>query len=102
MNSLTASVVQAIKRIPEGKVATYGQIAAMAGDPGATRLVVWALRAYSDEEKLPWHRVVNSRGRVSLGGEDGEIQRALLEREGVKFDEQGCVPLGLFQWRGDS
>jgi methylated-DNA-protein-cysteine methyltransferase-like protein len=100
VNQLTASVVQAIKRIPEGKVATYGQIAAMAGDPDATRLVVWALRAYSDDEKLPWHRVVNSQGRISLKGEGSDIQRALLEREGVKFDEQDRIPLDLYRWRG--
>jgi len=100
MNQLTASIVQAIKRIPEGEVATYGQIAAMAGDPGATRLVVWALRAYSDGEKLPWHQVINGRGEISLRGEGAELQRALLEREGVRFDERGRIPLDLFRWRG--
>jgi methylated-DNA-protein-cysteine methyltransferase-like protein len=72
----------------------------MAGDPRASRLVVWVLRSLSDREKLPWHRVINSSGRISLQGEGEALQRRLLEHEGIRFDEKGKIPLGLYQWRG--
>ncbi|HEX5228682.1 MAG TPA: MGMT family protein [Bryobacteraceae bacterium] len=71
-----------IRKIPRGKVSTYGAVASAAGFPGAARQVVWALRG---SRGLPWHRVVGAGGRISLPGENGLEQRFLLESEGVVF-----------------
>ncbi len=89
-----------IKRIPRGKVATYGQIAALAGNPLGARQVVWALNSSSRTEKLPWHRVINSQGRISLPRGGGyELQKKLLAKEGVEFPRNGKLDLTRFQWR---
>lgn len=71
-----------IARIPRGRVATYGSVAAAAGRPGAARLTV---RALQRTEGLPWHRVVAAGGRIALGGDAGREQRLRLEVEGVTF-----------------
>jgi methylated-DNA-protein-cysteine methyltransferase related protein len=95
-------IYAAIQKIPAGQVATYGQIAALAGLPGHARQVGYALSALPDGSSVPWHRVVNARGEISLrsGGSDSHLlQRARLEAEGVAFDAQGRIPLELFQWR---
>lgn len=73
-----------IRRIPKGKVATYGDVARAAGFKGAARQVVWALRGGG--AGLPWHRVLGAGGRISLPGENGLEQRIRLESEGVAFD----------------
>jgi methylated-DNA-protein-cysteine methyltransferase-like protein len=89
-----------IKRIPRGKVATYGQIAALAGQPRAARQVAWVLNIASDKDGLPWHRVINRQGTISLPRMAGyEVQHALLKKEGVKFDRNGGIDLTKFQWR---
>jgi len=94
---LTVSV---IKRIPRGKVATYGQIAAMAGSPRGARQVVRTLHSSSDKEDLPWHRVINSKGMISLPpGRGYELQQRLLESEGVEFNRKGRVDLKRFLWQ---
>jgi len=94
--------VQVIKRIPVGKVTTYGQIAAMAGNPRAARQVVRTLHSSAEKKELPWHRVVNSKGRISLGpGQGYELQRSLLEQEGVQFDKKGNIDLKRFRWSPD-
>jgi methylated-DNA-protein-cysteine methyltransferase-like protein len=72
-----------IRRIPKGKVSTYGDVARAAGFPGCARQVVWALRGSS--RGLPWHRVVAAKGKISLPGENGLEQRFRLEAEGVVF-----------------
>jgi methylated-DNA-protein-cysteine methyltransferase related protein len=72
-----------IRRIPKGKVSTYGDVACAAGFPGCARQVVWALRAASPG--LPWHRVVGAGGKISLPGENGLEQRLRLQAEGVAF-----------------
>jgi methylated-DNA-protein-cysteine methyltransferase related protein len=72
-----------IRKIPRGKVSTYGEVARAAGFPGAARQVVWALRGAS--RGLPWHRVVGAGGKISLPGENGLEQRFRLESEGVIF-----------------
>ncbi len=91
----------AVKRIPRGRVATYGQIAELAGFPRQPRLAGYALNALPDSSPVPWHRVINARGEISLRSEPGheQVQRALLEMEGVRFDENGRTSLGRFQWR---
>ena len=79
-------VVAIIKKIPKGKVATYGQIAALAGNPRAARQVVRILHSSSQKEQLPWHRVVNRQGQISLRSGSGyETQKELLKEEGIAF-----------------
>jgi methylated-DNA-protein-cysteine methyltransferase-like protein len=94
-----------VRRIPRGKVATYGQIAELAGVPGQARLVGYAMFALPRTTAVPWHRVINAQGRISLRGDGGGAalrQRMLLEREGVKFDARDRVALGVFLWRKTS
>src|SRR5690606_15668538 len=100
LSPFTREVVECIRRIPRGKVTAYGGIAAMAGNPRAARQVARLLYALSDSEKLPWHRVVNRQGRISLpmDGAGGE-QRRLLLRESVAVDAAGTMDLEKFGWR---
>jgi methylated-DNA-protein-cysteine methyltransferase-like protein len=90
-----------VRRIPRGRVATYGQIAELAGLPGHARQVGYALHALPAGTALPWHRVLNARGALSLRREPGAdlTQRLLLEREGIRFDARGRVDLSKVRWR---
>ena len=91
-----------VRRIPRGRVATYGQVARLASLPGHARLVGYALSALDDRSRIPWHRVVNARGRISPRRDEGPefiLQRLRLEREGVVFDSRGVLRLDLFRWR---
>lgn len=97
-----ARIYAAVRRIPRGRVATYGQIAMVAGLPRQARLVGYALSAVPLESGIPWHRVINAAGRISLRRTDsggGVTQRLLLEREGVRFDGGGQTDLERFGWR---
>ncbi len=89
-----------VSRIPYGRVATYGQVAALAGFPGQARQVGYALHALPAGSEVPWHRVINARGEVSTRSETGwqPFQRHRLEEEGVPFDYRGRVDLTRFQW----
>ena len=99
-HSLSKNIIQVIKHIPKGKVATYGQIAGLAGNPHASRVVVWTLNSSWKTENLPWHRVINSQGTISLKrGQGYEEQRKLLESEGIVFNENDKIDLKEFQWR---
>jgi methylated-DNA-protein-cysteine methyltransferase-like protein len=93
-------IYRVVKRIPRGRVATYGQVASLAGLYGQARLVGYALAALPDGT-IPWQRVINSRGEVSKRSDTGSdiLQRVLLESEGVVFDARGRVPLDRFQWK---
>jgi methylated-DNA-protein-cysteine methyltransferase-like protein len=96
---LSQKIIKTIKKIPKGKVATYGQIAAMSGNPQAARQVVRILNIYSEKEKLPWYRVINSQGKISLKPGSGyELQKALLEDEGIKFNVNDKIDLKRFGW----
>jgi len=93
-----------VAMIPPGAVMTYGQIAIMVGCPRASRAVGYALRAMPADTELPWHRVVNSKGEISLrktlkGDDDRYLQRVLLESEGVVFRESGRIDLKKYQVR---
>jgi len=88
-----------VSRIPRGRVATYGQIARLAGLPGQARLVGYALHALPAGTPVPWQRVVNAQGAISVRSGHETNQRRLLEREGVEFDSRGRIPLDSFQWR---
>lgn len=87
------SVYEVVKRVPKGKVVTYGQIAKILGEPKMSRQVGWALHVNPDPEHIPCYRVVDRFGNTSkafaFGGAD--VQRALLEKEGVQFDKEGRV-----------
>jgi methylated-DNA-protein-cysteine methyltransferase-like protein len=89
-----------VAEIPCGRVATYGQIAALAGFPGNAREVGYALAALPEGSDLPWQRVINARGEVSLRREPGRdgFQRHLLEEEGVLFGANGRIDLARFAW----
>lgn len=100
---LTARIAAVIKRIPKGKVASYGLIAAMAGSPGAARQVVWTLNSQWRDERLPWQRLINSKGRIALPSGGGfELQKALLEKEGVVVSDDGAIDLDRFLWRSQT
>jgi methylated-DNA-protein-cysteine methyltransferase-like protein len=95
----TRRALAVIRAVPRGRVATYGQIADLAGNPRAARQIVRLLHTSSETERLPWHRVVNGRGTVSLPrGRGYEEQRAMLEAEGVVFDERDRIDLKRFRW----
>jgi len=98
---MTASyddVYAVVCRIPEGRVATYGQIARLLNRPRGARQIGYALAALRDDRQVPWHRVVNAQGGISRRAKDGyeEYQRILLEIEGVTFDESGRIDLSQF------
>jgi len=98
MDGFFKNVHRIVAGIPPGKVMTYGQIAEMAGNPRASRAVGYAMRAIPRGIDIPWHRVVNSRGEISLrrtmqGDDDRFLQRVLLEAEGVEFSESGRIDL---------
>ena len=96
-----AAICAVIRRIPKGWVATYGQVAAMAGLPRRARLVGHILQNLDPAITLPWHRVVNARGEVSRspsrnGGD--AIQQRLLEQEGIEFDTNNRFALERYRW----
>jgi len=95
-------VYRVVQRIPEGKVATYGQIAAILGNPRAARTVGWALHALPEGSDVPWHRVINAQGRVSDSCQERESseQRRRLEAEGVVFGPNDRVDLAASRWEG--
>jgi methylated-DNA-protein-cysteine methyltransferase-like protein len=97
--SFSDRIKKLIKEIPPGKVATYGQIAAYAGNPRASRQVAWILHSCSRKDNLPWHRVINSKGRISLPLYGGyETQKKLLEIEGIVFKEDQSIDLKIYLW----
>lgn len=100
--SFFEQVYRLVRQVPPGKVTSYGKIARMLGNPRAARTVGWALHSIPEGSDVPWQRVINSRGRISTSClEHGEgLQRALLEAEGVEFDERGYVDWDRFGWEG--
>lgn len=104
-HSFDRRVWHAVSLIPRGQLATYGQIAELIGAYGCARQVGWALRRLSLPSSVPWHRVVNARGRISMRlsreGSDW-IQRELLIEEGVPVDAEGRLPLRQHLWRPDA
>lgn len=90
-----------VAEIPRGRVATYGQVAELAGIRRGARQAGYALAALGDSTSLPWHRVVNAKGEISRRAEPGseEVQRRLLEREGICFEPGGRIAMDRFRWR---
>ena len=97
----TRAAIDIIRSIPRGRVLTYGDVAMLAGNPGAARRISWILNSASEKYNLAWHRIINSRGGISLDGEGAELQRQLLEAEGILFNEQGCLDLNIYRWKPD-
>lgn len=100
----TDSFGQEVKRliagIPRGKVATYGQIAAYAGNPLGARQVVRILHTSSMKDRLPWHRVINRKGQIALKpGQGYEMQKQLLQKEGVNFRDNDTIDLKKYLWK---
>lgn len=97
-----ARIFAVVKRIPRGRVATYGQVAALAGLVNHARQVGYAL-AGCEDRSVPWQRVVNASGGISPRPHPYAVleQRALLEREGVKFDANGRIALSRFRWKAE-
>ena len=92
-------VIEIIQKIPAGRVATYGQIASLAGNNKAARQISRILHSSSEKYELPWHRVINSQGRISLRSGDGfEMQKAMLESEGIHVIKDR-IDLAKFQWK---
>ena len=89
-----------VRKVPRGRVATYGQIAEVAGLEGHARQVGYALHNLPAKSSVPWHRVVNAKGEISArsGGDSHELQRLLLEAEGVEFDAKGRMDLKRYRW----
>ena len=94
-------IYSVVAQIPEGQVATYGQVAELAGLPRHARQVGYALAALDADNELPWHRVINASGGISFRSFPGceGRQRAMLESEGVSFDASGRVSLAEFRWQ---
>ena len=95
-------VYQVARMIPPGQVATYGQIAGIVSHRGAARTVGWALHGLPEGSDVPWQRVINARGEISLGRRDNAaaVQRALLQGEGIAFGPEGRIDLARYGWPG--
>jgi methylated-DNA-protein-cysteine methyltransferase-like protein len=94
------AIYDVVVQIPKGRVATYGQIAELAGIPRQPRRVGYALSALPKNSGVPWHRVINANGEISVrsnGGPD-PVQRRLLKQEGLVFDRAGRISLDRFRW----
>ncbi len=99
-NSFSSRVIKIIQQIPEGYVSTYGVIANLAGSPRASRQVSWILHSSSRKYNLPWHRVVNRKGEISLKEGNGfEEQYLLLQKEGIEFNDKKRIDLAKFGWK---
>lgn len=101
MSTSYERIYNAVKRIPRGRVATYGQIAELAGLPRQPRMVGYALSALPESRSIPWHRVINAKGEVSARSEPDfdQPQRVLLEGEGIEFDVRNRISLARFRWQ---
>lgn len=102
MDSFYAQVYALVHQVPCGRVVTYGQVATLLGSPRAARAVGYALRFLPVGSDVPWHRVINHRGEISLRmpAESPRTQRLRLEAEGITFDAAGRVDLRHYRWQG--
>lgn len=101
--NFTDKVIHIIKIIPHGRVTTYGTIATLAGEPRSARQVGYILHSLSEKFRLPWQRVVNRKGYISIRGGNINIknlQKTLLEREGVEVSEDFMIDLDRYGWFG--
>ena len=101
ISEFSAKVIGVILKIPKGKVATYGQIAGLAGKPHAARGVAWILHSCSTTHGLPWHRVLGSTGKISfpVRASNHREQKRRLEAEGIRFSGAGRIEMSKYQWK---
>ncbi|PMC35990.1 cysteine methyltransferase [Bacillus sp. UMB0899] len=98
MRPFTERAIKIIMQIPHGRVMTYGQIARISGSPRGARQIVRILHSMSTKYHLPWHRVINSKGEIGLKDQTSfQLQKQLLESEGIKVTEEGCIDLTKYQ-----
>jgi len=103
MTPFTERTLAILKRIPSGKVMTYGQVAGLAGSPRAARQVVRILHAMSRTHNLPWHRVINSKGEIAVRDDESyQLQKMLLELEEVEIRDGRFIDLERYQYDRDS
>ena len=102
MISFYEKVYIEVGKIPKGRVTTYGSIALIMGKPGAARAVGYALNCLKKDhlQKVPWQRVINAKGTISLGADPyrANLQRKLLESEGIVFQSDGRIDFKIFGW----
>lgn len=89
-------IYDAVRKVPRGRVASYGRIAELADLDGHARLVGYALHSLKRDANVPWHRIINSQGKISLAGPIARTQRKLLEAEGIRFSTSGKIDLVKF------
>jgi methylated-DNA-protein-cysteine methyltransferase-like protein len=101
MNEFSKNVIELIKKIPRGKVATYGQIAILAKNPRGARAVSWLLHSSTDLHKLPWQRVISAKGKIAFpAGTPAHLrQKECLQKEGVIVSTQGNIDLAKYGWK---
>jgi methylated-DNA-protein-cysteine methyltransferase-like protein len=102
--SFTDSVIEIIKSIPHGKVTTYGTVATLAGSPRSAREVGYLLHSLTEKHNLPWQRVINKKGFISIRGDDvnmKNLQKSLLEEESVAVSEDFMIDLKKYGWWGE-
>jgi methylated-DNA-protein-cysteine methyltransferase-like protein len=100
MDDFASQIYSQVHQIPHGKVATYGDIAKFAGYPGYARQVGRLMATLPEGSKLPWHRVINAKGMISLSGNDLQRQRERLLQEGIEVAESGKLRLAKYRWDG--
>lgn len=98
-DSFRQRIFQILAAIPYGSVTTYGEVAQLAGSPRAARQVGGVLKRLPEGSKLPWHRVINRLGEISLTGDDLSRQRRALEAEGIEVSREGKVDLKRYRWK---
>lgn len=102
MNNFYHTVYEWTRKIPKGKVTSYGRLAVLVGSPRAARAVGYALNAIKkdDLQNIPWQRVINSQGKISFKGDHfrAELQRKILEEEGIRFDDNGKINWEEYGW----
>ena len=103
MTELSKRITNTILAIPKGYILTYGAVAALSGNPRAARQVSWLLKTQSKKLNLPWHRVISSKGNISIKDFSLHLtQRALLESEGLEFDSENYIDLDIYICGKDS
>ena len=102
MDDFAAQIYTQVHQIPSGKVSTYGDIAKFAGFPGYARQVGRLMATLPAGSSLPWHRVVNAKGEISMAGADLQRQRERLIAEGVEVNGSGKLKLAQYRWKGYS
>lgn len=98
-DNFRSRIYQILAAIPAGRVITYGEVAQLAGSPRAARQVGGVLKRLPEGSKLPWHRVINRLGEISLTGDDLNRQRRALEAEGIVVSAEGRIDLKRYRWR---